>query len=124
MSNALCWKRSIPAIRCSEASSLRNKDKLLEMLEQAQQGQQQSQQAAAQIGQAKAQADIEKTQADAEKSHAEAVKTMSEAQFGELSFFRVYSGSVKFGSELYNTARRSTEKIGQKAKAAADFHGL
>src|ERR1039458_4989812 len=40
-------------------------------------------------------------------------KTMSEAQFGELSFFRVYSGSVKFGSELYNTARRSSEKIGQ-----------
>src|SRR5689334_11266727 len=40
-------------------------------------------------------------------------KTMSEAQFGELSFFRVYSGSVKFGSELYNSARRSTEKIGQ-----------
>jgi len=40
-------------------------------------------------------------------------KTMSEAQFGELSFFRVYSGSVKFGSELHNTARRSTEKIGQ-----------
>ena len=38
---------------------------------------------------------------------------MSEAQFGELSFFRVYSGLVKFGSELYNTARRSTEKIGQ-----------
>ncbi len=40
-------------------------------------------------------------------------KTMSEAQFGELSFFRVYSGSVKFGSELYNTDRRSSEKIGQ-----------
>ena len=40
-------------------------------------------------------------------------KTMSEAQFGELSFFRIYAGSVKFGSELYNTDRRSTEKIGQ-----------
>lgn len=40
-------------------------------------------------------------------------KTMSEAQFGELSFFRIYSGSVKFGTELYNTNRRSTEKIGQ-----------
>ena len=40
-------------------------------------------------------------------------KTMSEAQFGELSFFRVYSGQIKFGSELYNTDRRSTEKIGQ-----------
>ena len=33
-------------------------------------------------------------------------KTMSEAQFGELSFFRVYSGQVKFGGELYNTDRR------------------
>ena len=40
-------------------------------------------------------------------------KTMSEAQFGELSFFRVYSGQMKFGSELYNTERRTTEKIGQ-----------
>jgi elongation factor G len=40
-------------------------------------------------------------------------KTMSEAQFGELSFFRVYSGQVHFGSELYNTDRRMTEKIGQ-----------
>jgi len=40
-------------------------------------------------------------------------KTMSEAQFGELSFFRVYSGTLKFGTELYNSARRSTEKIGQ-----------
>ncbi len=40
-------------------------------------------------------------------------KTMSEAQFGELSFFRIYSGHVKLGSELYNTDRRSTEKIGQ-----------
>jgi elongation factor G len=40
-------------------------------------------------------------------------KTMSEAQFGELSFFRVYSGQVKFGSELYNNDRRISEKIGQ-----------
>jgi elongation factor G len=40
-------------------------------------------------------------------------KTMSEAQFGELSFFRVYSGQVHFGSELYNMDRRITEKVGQ-----------
>ena len=40
-------------------------------------------------------------------------KTLSEAQFGELSFFRVYSGQIKFGSELYNSDRRMTEKIGQ-----------
>jgi elongation factor G len=30
-----------------------------------------------------------------------------------LSFFRIYSGSIRFGSELHNTDRRSTEKIGQ-----------
>jgi elongation factor G len=40
-------------------------------------------------------------------------KTMAEAQFGELSFFRLYSGSVKFGSELFNSDRRITEKIAQ-----------
>jgi len=40
-------------------------------------------------------------------------KTISEAQFGELSFFRLYSGSVKFGMELYNSDRRITEKVGQ-----------
>ena len=40
-------------------------------------------------------------------------KTMSEAQFGELSFFRLYSGSMKVGAELYNSDRRITEKIGQ-----------
>src|SRR5437762_4769619 len=40
-------------------------------------------------------------------------KTMSEAQFGELSFFRLYSGSVRVGTELYNSDRRITEKIGQ-----------
>jgi len=40
-------------------------------------------------------------------------KTMAEAHFGELSFFRVYSGTVKGGSELYNSARNITERIGQ-----------
>ncbi len=40
-------------------------------------------------------------------------KTMNEARFGELSFFRLYSGSVHVSSELYNTDRRMTEKLGQ-----------
>ena len=40
-------------------------------------------------------------------------KTMTEAQFGEMSFFRIYSGSIKFGTELFNADRKSTEKIGQ-----------
>ncbi len=40
-------------------------------------------------------------------------KTMSEAHFGELSFFRVYSGSVAAGSDLFNSDRKANERIGQ-----------
>jgi elongation factor G len=40
-------------------------------------------------------------------------KTMSEAHFGELSFFRVYSGAVHSGTDLYNSDREITERIGQ-----------
>ena len=40
-------------------------------------------------------------------------KTMAEAHFGELSFFRVYSGAVRPGMELYNSDRLTTERIGQ-----------
>ena len=40
-------------------------------------------------------------------------KTMSEAHFGELSFFRVYAGSVSTGMDLYNSDRKVNERIGQ-----------
>jgi elongation factor G len=40
-------------------------------------------------------------------------KTMAEEHFGELSFFRVYSGAVRSGMELYNADRNMTERIGQ-----------
>lgn len=40
-------------------------------------------------------------------------KTVSEAQFGELSYFRLYSGSVHMGMDLYNSDRKITERIGQ-----------
>jgi elongation factor G len=40
-------------------------------------------------------------------------KTMNEEHFGELSFFRVYSGTVRSGMELYNSTRGITERIGQ-----------
>lgn len=40
-------------------------------------------------------------------------KTMAEAHFGELSFFRVYSGTVKSGCELFNSDRNISERIGQ-----------
>jgi elongation factor G len=40
-------------------------------------------------------------------------KTMSEAHFGELSFFRVYSGSITTGKDLFNSDRKVNERIGQ-----------
>ena len=40
-------------------------------------------------------------------------KTISEAHVGELSFFRVYSGSVSTGSDLYNSERENSERFGQ-----------
>jgi elongation factor G len=40
-------------------------------------------------------------------------KTMSEAHFGELSFFRIYAGSVSPGMDLHNSDRKVNERIGQ-----------
>jgi elongation factor G len=40
-------------------------------------------------------------------------KTISESHVGELSFFRVYSGSVKPGNDLYNSDRKTSERFGQ-----------
>jgi elongation factor G len=40
-------------------------------------------------------------------------KTMNESGVGELSFFRVYSGTVKSGGELFNSSRKVSERVGQ-----------
>jgi elongation factor G len=40
-------------------------------------------------------------------------KTTVEAQFGELAFFKVYSGQLAVGADLYNPDRQSSERIGQ-----------
>ncbi|MBI3852980.1 MAG: elongation factor G [Verrucomicrobia bacterium] len=40
-------------------------------------------------------------------------KTMSEAHFGELSFFRTYAGSVSTGMDLFNSDRKTNERMGQ-----------
>ena len=40
-------------------------------------------------------------------------KTMAEAHFGELSFFRVYAGSISTGMDLFNSDRKISERIGQ-----------
>jgi elongation factor G len=44
---------------------------------------------------------------------AQVFKTMNEEQFGELWFFRVYSGGVKTGSDLFNSSRGAFERVGQ-----------
>lgn len=56
-------------------------------------------------------------------------KTLNEAHIGEVSFFRVYSGSVRFGMDLQNTHRNISERIGQlsilngKARTAVNVLG-
>jgi elongation factor G len=44
---------------------------------------------------------------------AQVFKIMNEEQFGELWFFRVYSGLVRTGMDLLNSGRNITERIGQ-----------
>lgn len=40
-------------------------------------------------------------------------KTLTEGQAGDLSFFRLYAGSVKMGADLYNSDRKTSERFGQ-----------
>ncbi|MDP1579536.1 MAG: elongation factor G [Candidatus Didemnitutus sp.] len=40
-------------------------------------------------------------------------KTLTDAQSGDISIFRVYSGGIKPGMELHNSGRRVAERIGQ-----------
>ncbi len=40
-------------------------------------------------------------------------KAISEGHVGELSFFRVYSGRVSTGMDLYNSSRNQNERFGQ-----------
>ncbi|MEM1321705.1 MAG: elongation factor G [Bacteroidota bacterium] len=40
-------------------------------------------------------------------------KTLSEPRVGMLSYFKVYSGSIKGGDELVNNSNRNSERLGQ-----------
>lgn len=70
----------IPPKAIIQASSLRNKDALLDEIEKAQQAQAQAAQQQGQIEQAKAEADVQKTQADANKADADAAKSGADAR--------------------------------------------
>jgi len=48
-----------------------------------------------------------------EPASARVFKTVSETHVGELSYFKVYSGAVKIGDDMYNSSQGSTERIGQ-----------
>lgn len=50
---------------------------------------------------------------DGDNTVLQVFKTISEAHVGELSFFRVYSGSIKTGDDLVNTKRGGSERFGQ-----------
>lgn len=78
----------IPFAAIIKASSLRNKDQIIDEIEkreqQNQQAQQQAQQEAAELGKAKAVSDIRNKDADTEKKLADAQATQSQSQLNEL----------------------------------------
>ena len=61
--------------------------------------------------------DVNGAETEVELTHPETVcyvfKTTSESQSGDLSFFRIYSGSVRVGTDMFNSDRKITERIGQ-----------
>ncbi len=50
---------------------------------------------------------------ESEPTSALAFKTVSEAHMGDLTFFRVFSGSLEPAGEYYNPRRENSERIGQ-----------
>ncbi|HXF49574.1 MAG TPA: elongation factor G [Verrucomicrobiae bacterium] len=56
---------------------------------------------------------IERKTLASEPLSARIFKTVSEPHLGELSFFRVYSGKVAPGNDVFNANRQTSERIGQ-----------
>jgi elongation factor G len=54
-----------------------------------------------------------KESAEKESSSAFVFQTLSEAHLGELNLFKVFSGVVSSGTTVYNSTKRTDEKIGQ-----------
>jgi len=69
------------------------------------------------------------TAADAGPFVAQVFKTISEPHVGDVTFFRVYSGSVKNGQDVYNAPRSASEKlnhlcvaVGKERTEVAELH--
>jgi elongation factor G len=63
---------------------------------------------------------VRRTAADGEPFSALVFKIMSDPFVGHLSFVRVYSGSLVSGSQVYNPARRTSERVGRLLKMHAN----
>jgi elongation factor G len=56
---------------------------------------------------------VERCASDAEPFSALAFKIMTDPYVGRLTYFRVYSGSLKAGSYVYNTTKDKKERVGR-----------
>ncbi len=63
---------------------------------------------------------IQRAPADSEPFAALVFKIMTDPYVGQLSFFRVYSGFLKAGSQVWSTTRERKERIGRLLKMHAD----
>jgi elongation factor G len=54
---------------------------------------------------------------------AQVFKTVSEPHVGDVSLFRIYSGSIANGSEVYNAPRSTTEKLNHLSAAQGKDRG-
>jgi elongation factor G len=61
----------------------------------------------------KTEADLERKASSAEPFSALAFKVMSDPYVGKLTYFRVYSGTLKAGDRVLNTTTGKTERIGR-----------
>jgi elongation factor G len=63
---------------------------------------------------------IQRTVSDNEKFTALAFKIMTDPFVGRLTFFRIYSGTVKAGSYIYNSSSGKKERIGRVLRMHAN----
>ncbi len=63
---------------------------------------------------------VERKSADDEPFSALVFKIMADPYVGSLAFMRVYSGTLKSGSAVYNTTKRQQERIGRLLKMHAN----
>ena len=68
----------------------------------------------------KTQQELVRVSADDSPFSALAFKVMTDPFVGQLTFFRIYSGSLKTGQAAYNSSRDKTERFGRLLKMHAN----